>query len=79
MQELEAQGIAPGMYKGGFNSDDIETQILIDHHEMAWIDIQCRGVVLVVEGRAGRGRCQRWLTTRGRAMWWPKRPHISKV
>jgi similar to stage IV sporulation protein len=49
LRELEAEGIAPGMYKGGFDADDIETQILIDHHEIAWIDIQCRGVVLVIE------------------------------
>ncbi len=49
LSELREEGITPGMYKGGFDTDDIETQILIDHHEIAWIDIQCRGVVLVVE------------------------------
>ena len=49
LSELESYGIMPGMYKVGFDPDDIKTRILIDHDEIAWIDMECRGVVLNVK------------------------------
>lgn len=47
--ELKTLGVSSGVYKGNLDLDEVETRLIIQHEEMAWIDIRFDGVVVFVE------------------------------
>jgi len=49
LAELERLGLHTGAYKGGIDADALETQLIISHDEIAWLDLRIRGVVAELE------------------------------
>jgi similar to stage IV sporulation protein len=47
--ELEAYGIWPGVYKGDLDLKDIAVKMIVGHDEFAWMDINFKGVTVVVK------------------------------
>jgi similar to stage IV sporulation protein len=48
-KELEPLGVFVGAYKGGVNTKQIETRLMVDHDEFAWVNIKLKGVVAEIE------------------------------
>ncbi len=47
--ELESLGIKPGIYKGNLDLKGVTTKMLISHDEIAWMDIEIDGVVVIAK------------------------------
>jgi similar to stage IV sporulation protein len=47
--ELEEMGLKPGVWKGNLDLKHMTTAVLIAHDEIAWMDINYSGVVVVVK------------------------------
>lgn len=48
-RELKDLGVFAGAYKGGVETARIETRLMIDHDEFAWVNLRFRGVVAEIE------------------------------
>ncbi len=48
-EELKSLGVFIGAYKGGFDIKQIETRLMVDHDEFAWVNLKFTGVVAEIE------------------------------
>lgn len=48
-QEIEARGITVGTYKRNIDFKKITTDIIIEHEEIAWLDVNYKGVIVYVD------------------------------
>ncbi len=48
-KELQTLGVSVGTYKGGVDLKQIETRLMVDHDEFAWVNIKFKGVVAEIE------------------------------
>ncbi len=48
-EELKSLGVNIGTYKGGIDIKQIETRLMVDHDEFAWVNLKFNGVVADIE------------------------------
>lgn len=49
IKELQSFGVFVGAYKGSVDIKDIETRLMVDHDELAWVNLRFQGVVAELE------------------------------
>lgn len=48
-KEMQSLGVCVGAYKGGVDIKEIETRLMVDHDEFAWVNLRFQGVVAEIE------------------------------
>jgi len=49
IKEVQPLGVFVGAYKGGVDIKDVETRLMVDHDELAWVNLRFKGVVAEIE------------------------------
>jgi similar to stage IV sporulation protein len=48
-KEMQSHGLFVGAFKGGVDIKEIETRLMLDHDEFAWVNLRFKGVVAEIE------------------------------